>query len=460
MKKAFILMCLSLLAGGFVSCGDDDAEPDSGGGGKNDKAKLVVTGGLVSAELGYSEQNDWNTSVTDYYTNRYTVELSGYANLPSEMRVLLGLGLDLGVEVADNANFNNSRRVYVTSIDSENKFTVTTWSKAGEKLFWRSFLLAGDVKQYDDTRSASIPTIQQGFQKMRVELGETSNITERSATIGFSAGGGLWEGAQCAGIVYTTDKSQLTSETIKSQLDAAKRNDDWEDGMSSEQHYRYGERYIANNGLTFERSVQGRSNNSLLLWDLSSGTTYYYCEYRYAKDGSNSYIALSDVGEFATGGINIAEIRNNMDISITANDDKRQWHVSYSSSLERKYPNKTFRYGIVTYYPVDEGSYAVLINQTRMETESSFRGTIPYPTIIGIAPATEEGYAAGEVLTNLYNRIASGEADESDKAKYLAILRLIGIDEVANPDVSYVIEVHVVVDGNEYVVANERAFKK
>lgn len=454
MKKTLFLMCLPMLALGFTSCSEDEKENPVG---NNDDSKLVVTGRLESVTLGYSEENSWQADVTDFYANRYTVVISGFANLPHEMQVLLGLGLDLGVEVADNSSFNNAHKAKVKSIGSDNKFIVTTWATAGKTIYWRSYLLAGDVRQYDVTRSESIPTVQKGMSEMQVTVSKGS-VGELWANLSVTNPDGEWLKSKGVGIAYSTSISSLDKEYLLSILKKDQWDARWEEGS-------YHLCYQTGNVVL----LKGKTNSTLHdgdfhLEQLEPGTTYHYCAFVYVEDGSNSYIAVSNIEDFTTGGLGAAEIINSMSVSISADKANRQWRVRYSSSLESKYPDKSFSYRIVTGYPTDEYKYAVCMDETDMQTGSSYNGTIPYPTLIGLINIDpEEGGAetlvGGEVLRNLYERIMNGTADESDKAEYSALLRILGIEEVTNHDVPYVIALCVRVDNNNYwfIVAREVA---
>ena len=255
-------------------------------------------------------------------------------------------------------------------------------------------MLTGDTRQYEETRSTTLPTLQQAFQQMKVSLGNVSHLSETEANINFTAAGSLWEKGQYAGIVFTADKSLLTADKLKAQLDTPSGNgwvNLYEDNNKSYTYsaYRYYDRYEASNGLIFVRTAEGSQLTGLRLWGMAPGLTYYYCEYRYVHNSSGSYIAISPVGQFTTEGLNAQTVKDGISVTITANKSARQWNISYNSSLEKKYPDKTFSYRIVSGLPLEDG-FAYCINTTSLELKcSSYSGIVPYPTCYAIGSSID-----------------------------------------------------------------------
>ena len=450
-------MILATLSVGIVSCGDDDNDvvPNGGGGEEhvihtdtvlNNPNKLVVTGGLVKAELGYDDGVDWSYSeysgerLSGFYADRFTVTLYGYANLLSEMKILLGNGLEVGIEVADNANFSNAHRAYATSIDANSKFTVTTWAQAGRTLYWRAFLLSGDMRQYEEARSISMPSLATALQSVPLELGEP-NIKDTEFYVNIKAPSKMWRTARKVGLAYSENLWALTATKMKASLDKA----EW-----SKFNYNY--LYYQSEDVGYLRALASHRIDIFEVIDLQPATTYYYCEYLYVEDGGTSYLVVGDVQEVTTTGIGLAEVCQYVDVSITPDDANRQWKVHYTSTLESKYPQLKISYEIRTGFDVlgmdMDGYRAVCYNSTQMATSSSYSGTIPYPTLIALISRDDEmGYAAEGVIENLYETILKGWATDEDKKQYELLLDRMGAIRVANTDVPYFIQVLAIITG-------------
>jgi len=490
MKKLLLWLFLPLMALTYAACGSDDDSDSTGDGGQtvksdtvvNNNNMLIVTGGLTSAVLGYEENEYWDSRYANYYDDRLTVSLYSYANLTEELKPLLGLGLDLGIEIGSDANLSDARRYYASSIDADNRFSVTGWAPTGKKLYWRAFLGVDDFKEYGEVRSLDMPTQQAAMKAMKVECGEVRSVEESCAYITFALENSFWNRAGQAGLAYATDPSLLTPDNLSTALRHAQDDGLWTTGPKSYAYYFTNfESHQADSGIILEREKQ--QETVMPLWNLASGTTYYYCEYCYAKGSTTPYVVMSDVKEFKTEGENTEELTRKLNIQVNHDDNAKKWNVRISSQLENDYPGSVIRYGVITSisstytpYSYDGNTTVTVYYQDGGETYASkhgsyFEATANYPsymaTLVGdelVDPWISEklGYGLGalyafeEVVSNLMNKVNSGEGDDCDRAELNALLNLVRYDANIYDKLLNTLSVFVEIDNTRYIVKEEK----
>lgn len=415
----------------MVSGGDEDSD---GGNGlyetvKNDTNKLFVTGGISNTTLGYAEDLSWTYSeysgekLSGFYPDRFYVTLYGYANLPTEMKVLLGNSVYFGIEVADNADFNNARRIYAESLDADNKFTVTTWAKTGSTLYWRAVMLTGSVIQYEVSRSQLMPSLEESIKELPLELEEPFSIGKTYFYVSIKQAMTDWLSSRSVGLVYSTDPDKLTADSLRLLLSDAK----WETVASDESGWiknQYGYLLMQTDGVNFLRPYWRNYLKQYNVVGLQPGTKYYYCLYVKA----NGYVSTGDIQEVTTDGLSLDDVKRYVSVSITPDDVNYQWRVNFSSTLEENYPQEEFTYEIIT-GPLTEKDYiGIYCKSTKISTGPSYSGVIPFCMVYGQVYYDSGNYQLSglEVANNLLERIVDGKADDSDKAEFAKLVSMLG----------------------------------
>ena len=285
MKKLFYLLLISLCMG-MTSCSSDDDGEQGPNKGADNTTDLVVTGSYGSFSI---DSND-----------KIELEITGYLNLPNEVKATLGLGVQaFGVEISQNSSFpaSSSQQFRGNRLEDERKFVVTASGlQENTKYYYRSFFGAADTYIYGTTASFTTISLEEAVGKIYTP--EPSKVNERTAY--FDLGDKLQ-------IAYDTKQASLTVENI------SKGNVKLSNGF---------------------------------LEDLETGTTYYYCVVRKIANR----IVLGDVKSFMTKGFNTQELAKYVSANISYDEKTGMWSATITSSLERQYPNNNIKYGISSYF--------------------------------------------------------------------------------------------------------------
>lgn len=129
MKKFFALSAIVLLFA-FVACTPENSNNGKNGGNQNDPEELTITGEALD--------------VTDYSTT-----LTGFANLPLEFG-----DAEVGILYDKSQSFEDAKKVIATSLDGNNKFTVTaTGLKPSTTYYYKSYVQNGMAVKYGAVKS-------------------------------------------------------------------------------------------------------------------------------------------------------------------------------------------------------------------------------------------------------------------------------------------------------------------
>lgn len=305
MKKFFYLAIIAISLG-LSACSSDDSTPDPNP--NLDPTKPAVTGSVQEI---YLEEDDYR-NVT------ISAEITGYFNLTDELKLAIGLAPISGVEVSKSSSFpeNETQQVFTQRMDDDTKFTVTaTGLKENTTYYYRTFLtntIFGETKTFTTKSYESVAA------NMTIPTADVRYVSEHSASIPISD--------KNTGVAYATDKSLLTATNVKA-------------AAQSETHRYNGVRVSLNGDLT----------------DLSSGTTYYYCECRgmgtsftdserYSYHQTYRYVASGEIKSFATMGYKAEDLAKQMTINASLNESTQMWDITIRSSLSM--PGKNIKYGI------------------------------------------------------------------------------------------------------------------
>lgn len=283
------LCALLVLATGvvcFTACNKEDEENNSDKG-KNNTTDLVVTGGIGSSSIGDDDE--------------IQVEVSGYLNMPDELKATLGLGVQMfGVEVSTDKSFpaNATKQTAGSRLEDNRKFTVTVGGlKENTLYYYRSFFGAGETFVCGTIESFTSPSIAEALGALTTD--DPRDVGDHGANIPVSGG--------ARQIAYDTDASKLTAENIRQ------------------------ERVALCDGHPYP---------------LESGTTYYYRAVRIIK----GYVGMGEVKSFTTTGLNAKELAKSMTFNITYDETTTfQWKANITSSLASKYPGRNIKYAIRAY---------------------------------------------------------------------------------------------------------------
>ena len=286
------LCALLVMAAGvatFTACSKDDEietvinNPDKG---KDNTSDMVVTGGIGSPSIGEDDE--------------IQVEVSGYLNMPDELKATLGLGVQLfGIEVSTDQSFpeNATKRTAGQRLEDNRKFTVTVGGLRENTLYYyRSFFGAGETFVCGTKESFTTPSIAEALGTLTTD--DAKSVGEHAATIPVSG--------RARQIAYDTDASNLTAENI----------------------------------------LQGKVKLcDGYLQNLESGTTYYYRAVRIIK----GYVGMGEVKSFTTTGYNVRELAKSMTFNITYDETSCKWTANFTSSLAGKYSGHDIKYAIRAY---------------------------------------------------------------------------------------------------------------
>lgn len=285
MKRFFYLLLIPLCMG-MTSCSSDDDDGQDPNKGADNTTDLVVTGSYGSFSI---DSND-----------NIEVEITGYLNLPNEVKATLGLGVQaFGVEISQSSSFpaSSSLQFRGNRLEDERKFVVTV-SGLDEKTqyYYRSYFGAADTYIYGSTGSFTTVSLEEAVGK--IETPNPTTVEERTAFIG------LVDKFQ---IAYDTNQASLTVENISK-----------------------GKVKLSNGYLE----------------DLETGTTYYYCAVRKIAN----LVVLGEVKSFTTKGFNTQELAKYVSAKISYDEKTCMWSATITSSLEKQYPNNDIKYGISSYF--------------------------------------------------------------------------------------------------------------
>lgn len=303
------LCALLVLAAGvttFTACSKDDEgmdividnpakgtnyDPDKG---KNNTTDLVVTGGVSSSAIGEDDAIE--------------IEVSGYLNMPDELKATLGLGVQMfGIEVSTDQSFpeNATKRTAGRRLEDNRKFTVAVGSlKESTLYYYRSFFGAGETFVFGAKESFTTPSIAEVLGTLKTE--NPKYVRDDGANIPVSG--------EARQIAYDTDASKLTAENIRQEKVKLCNRDPYD-------------------------------VSSCYLNSLESGTTYYYRAVRIVK----GYVGLGEVKSFKTSGLNAKELAKSMTFNITYDETKYQWKAIITSSLASQYSGSNIKYAIRAY---------------------------------------------------------------------------------------------------------------
>lgn len=302
------LFALLVLAAGVVSfgaCSKDETEMNDPDKGKENTSDMVVTGGIGEFKF----HSGWTTG--------FSVDVSGYLNIPDEVKATLGMGAQIfGVEVSRFQNFpeEGTQRITARRLDDGRKFTVATADTLREQTlyYYRSFF--GMV--YGSTETFTTPAYADVIDE-QVVTDDPTSVGDNSVRIPLSGMAGA--------IAYDTDASKLTLENIRENKVKTK--------------YGYGD-------------VNGYGD--VILSDLENGTTYYYCAFRFL----GSYESVGEVKSFTTTGFNFKEILKGVTANCHYDESKFYWTADITTSLASKFPGHDIKYAIKAYLYTDYPNYS------------------------------------------------------------------------------------------------------
>ena len=274
-KYLYFFMMLACMS--FVSCGDSN---DDGNGG-NDTSKVVVTGSVGDYSFYCGE---------DSYSFSYLI--SGYVNLSSEMKLLLGNSLKIGIEVSKNGSYVGT--YYAKEIGPDNSFWVLADNlKENTKYQYVAFVNDGGLSEYGDKKTFTTPSAQSEIEKMTATTGTLVKTNKNEAFI---------KGGEPR-LAFSTNRSNLNGNSILAAQKASKKTytlDDLQSKYGAPDNFDFVKTVVSSSSGV---SVYSRANNTNLysnegfvLFGLTSTTTYYYCGYKVAM-GS---VIMGEIKSFTT----------------------------------------------------------------------------------------------------------------------------------------------------------------
>ena len=441
--KKYLYLAFAAMLMGLTACSSDDpvgpVEEEESKVGANNYTDPAVTGGRQDA---FYLDDD----------GMIAVDIAGYLNyLTDESRYAISLTPIVGVEVSTDASFSggNTKQFLTQNLIDGRKFIISaTGLKENTTYYFRTTYLGGGL--FGNTRSFTTGSISDVVSKMKVATADATAVTENAATVVL--------GEKSSGVAYAENQSLLTADKVKDAINHA------------------------DNGVLLSKS--GR------LADLTSGTVYFYCEYRHIKD----YVILGEVKNFTTGGYKPAKLAEHMTITASLNETTQMWTANIQSSLSSQsdMQGKTIKYGIkpmmrTNYTDGDYDKYGVewrfgssdAYEAYATQNGNTYQASIENPYYNGTFGIDEYGYEHWledwynkmwqegtvffhnmAVLDELSGRMEAGVATESEVREYYELLGSVEsvFDRNAPRYASYTknyLQVFVEIDGVRYVVKEQ-----
>ena len=258
-----VLMC------GFsaTSCSDDE--------GKAHDGKYIVTNPVETIGMTYA------TLSGEYYSDNLP---QAYAN---------GMPMQLGVELSISPSFeaNYSLSGYVEELQGSHFMATAFELIPGTQYYVRTFVEVGPTRLYGETQTFTTAPMELILSAEEVA---DASYDKANVEVKFSkapASSSYYDDVRY-GVLYSTEKDMLDSKQVMLN------NDDFEHGL-----------------LQFSQAAAGAPSQMLVLGNLKSNTTYYYCVCVIC--GNQLACKLGPVKSFATGNRDKFMTIDNIDAKFT-----------------------------------------------------------------------------------------------------------------------------------------------